>query len=181
MPIVFDTSALLRPAFRAEEFTATKWSTADEKADFAAKLCKFIAADFKESLFTKTLYNRLSLAFGHIAHYDSFGFFAYFFTDLRGKIEFLEQTLLWRPYGNPTYTFCDVERGIQARLKACDLLVAYRALRAAEIEGAERELLRRLHAKYAGSPEPAEAPVIHAGRPPRQTRTQQPAEQQSLF
>jgi hypothetical protein len=39
------------------------------KAEFANKLCKFIAADFKETLFTKTLYSRLSNTFGHIAHY----------------------------------------------------------------------------------------------------------------
>jgi hypothetical protein len=46
MPIGFDTSPLLRPAFTVHDFTATEWSTADEKADFAGKLRKFIAADF---------------------------------------------------------------------------------------------------------------------------------------
>ena len=180
MPIVFDTNALVRPAFSADDFTATKWSTAAEKADFAGKLCKFIAADFKESLFTKTLYRRLSLSFGHIAHCDSFGFFEYFFRDLRGKVAFLEETLLWRVCGDPTYTFCDAERAVQARLTGCNLLAAYRALRAVEVEGAERELLRRLRAKYDGSTDAVEPPLIHAGRPPRQTRPE-PAEQQSLF
>jgi hypothetical protein len=180
MAIVFDTTALLRPAFTAHAFTATEWSTAEEKADFAGKLCKFMAADFKQSLFTKVLYRRLNLSFGHIAHCDSFGFFDYFFRDLRGKIEFLEDTLLWRPYGDPTYTFCDVERAVQARIKACNLLAAYRALRAAEVEGAERELLRRLQAKYDGSTDAVAPPLIHAGRPVRQMLPE-PAEQQSLF
>ena len=69
MPIVFDTSALLRPPCTAAEFTATKWDSAEKKAEFANKLCKFIAADFKESLFTKAFYERLSMTFGHIAHY----------------------------------------------------------------------------------------------------------------
>jgi hypothetical protein len=69
MPIVLDTKPLLRPQFTSTEFKATKWDSAEVKAEFANKLCKFIAADFKESLFTKALYSRLSNTFGHIAHY----------------------------------------------------------------------------------------------------------------
>ena len=69
MPVVFDTGALLRPRFQPDEFTATKWDTAEVKAKFANDLCRFMAADFKESLFTKALYQRLSMCFGHIAHY----------------------------------------------------------------------------------------------------------------
>ena len=180
MPLVFDTNALLRPAFYGDEFVATKWDSADAKADFANKLCRFMAADFKESLFTKVLYRRLSLCFGHIAHYNSFGFFAHFFHDLQGKVAFLEETLLWRPCGDPTYTFCDVERPVQARLRACNLLAAYRALRVAEVEGAERELLRRLEEKYAEASSTAEAPVILARQPPRREHPT-PTEQQSLF
>jgi hypothetical protein len=165
MPIVFDTSALLRPAFTVHDFTATEWSTADEKADFAGKLRKFIAADFQHSHFTKILYRRLSFSFGHIAHCDSYGFFDYFFRDLRGKIECLEDTLWWRPYGDSTYTFCGVEHAVQTRLKACNLLAAYRALRAAEVEGAERELLRRLQAKYD------DTAAHRTATDPRRTRT----------
>jgi hypothetical protein len=181
MPIVFDTSALLRPLFTAAEFTATKWDGADDKAMFAKTLCKFIAADFKESLFTNALYGRLHLTFGHIANYNCNGFRDCFFNNLAGKIEFLEQTLLWPCFGDRTYTYCDVERAVQARLKACNLLAAYRALRAAEIDGAERELLRRLQAKYTGAGEPTKAPVLHAGPPPRQAREKTPTDQQSLF
>lgn len=180
MALVFDTNALLRPAFTGGEFTATKWKPADAKAEFANKLCRFIAAGFKESLFTKALYRRLGLCFGHIAHYHSFGFFDHFFRDLRGKVGFLEETLRWLPCGDPAYTFCDVGRAVQARLRSCNLLAAYRALSAAELEGAEREVLRRLRAKYAGPATIAEAPVVLAGRPPRQTRPA-PAEQQNLF
>lgn len=180
MSIVFTTNALLRPPFSGNEFTPTKWESPDAKAEFANKLCRFIAADFKEAMFTKTLYRRLSLCFGHIAHYDSFGFFDHFFRDLRGKVAFLEETLLWPPCGDPAYTFCDVERAVQARLRTCNLLAAYRALRAAEIEGAERELLRRLQSKYGESPGVPESTLIHAGRPPRQPRPP-PAEQQTLF
>ena len=180
MSIVFTTNALLRPPFSGSEFIPTKWESAAAKAEFANKLCRFMAADFKEALFTKILYRRLSLCFGHIAHYDAFEFFDHFFRDLPGKVAFLEQTLQWRPCGEPAYTFCDVERAVQARLRSCNLLAAYRALRAAEVEGAERELLRRLQSKYGesiGAPEPT---LIQAGRPQRQSRPP-PAEQQTLF
>ncbi|MBN8900447.1 MAG: hypothetical protein BGO51_24310 [Rhodospirillales bacterium 69-11] len=180
MSIVFTTNALLRPPFSGNEFTRTKWESPDAKADFANKLCRFIAADFREAMFTKTLYRRLSLCFGHIAHYDSFGFLDHFFRDLRGKVAFLEETLLWPPCGDPGYTFCDVERDVQARLRTCNLLAAYRALRAAEVEGAERELLRRLQTKYGESPSAPEPTPIHTVRPPRQPRPP-PAEQQTLF
>ena len=108
------------------------------------------------------------------------GFFEHFFHDLQGKVAFLEETLLWRPCGDPTYTFCDVERAVQARLRTCNLLAAYRVLRAAEIEGAERELLCRLQSKYGESPGVPEPTLIHAARPPRQPRPP-PAEQQTLF
>lgn len=176
MSIVFDTNALLRPAFSGTEFMPTKWDSAGAKAEFANKLCRFMAADFKETLFTKGLYHRLSVCFGHIAHYDSFRFFDHFFRNLQGKVAFLEETLRWPPCGDPAYTFCDVERGVQARLRSCNLLAAYRALRAAEVEGTERELLRRLQAKYGESTGAAEPVLIHAG-PPRPP----PAEQQALF
>jgi hypothetical protein len=66
------------------------------------------------------------------------------------------------------------------RLRSCNLLGAYRALMAAEVEGVERELLRRLQSKYGESPGVPESTLIHAGRPPRQPRPP-PAEQQTLF
>lgn len=181
MSIVFDTSAFLRPAFGADEFTPTKWDSAATKAEFANKLCRFVAADFKETLFTKTLYRRLSLCFGHIAHYDRFGFLDHFFRDLDGKVAFLEETLQWRSFGDPTYTYCDVERAVQARLRACNLLAAYRALRAAEIERAERAQLQRLQAKYDGATTQAEPPLIHAGRAPRPVQPRPPGDQPSLL
>ena len=100
MPIVLNTNVLLRPVFTGVEFTATKWDSADEKADFANKLCKFICADFKDSLFTKVFYGRLNMTFGHIAHYNREGFYSHFFENLNGKIRFLEQTLQWPCFGD---------------------------------------------------------------------------------
>ena len=61
--------ALTTPAFEPDHFTATQWSTAEDKAKFANALMKFIAGDFPRQSFTKSLYRRLSNTFGHIAHY----------------------------------------------------------------------------------------------------------------
>lgn len=181
MAIVFDTNPLLRPRFTTADFVPTKWDSAETKADFANKLCQFIAADFKESLFTKTFYNRLHLTFGHIACYNREGFFGTFFRDLGGKVEFLEQTLQWRCFGDPTFTYCDVERAIQTRLRQCDLLTAYRALRAAEIERRERETLQRLSAKYRSTEAQAKPPVVIARNPSPQPRAKSTADQPRLF
>jgi hypothetical protein len=87
MAIVFDTSALLRPRFTADEFTPTKWDSAEAKADFANKLCQFIASDFKESLFTKVLYNRLNMTYGHIAHYGEIAVMRSDYVSLRPRLQ----------------------------------------------------------------------------------------------
>ena len=73
-------------------------------------------------MFTKALYQRLSMCWGHIAHYNREGFFGEFFRDLRGKVDFLEQTLAWRCFGDPEYTYSDVEAAVNARLRSCNLL-----------------------------------------------------------
>jgi hypothetical protein len=183
MPIIIDTGALLRPLFTESEFTPTEWETAQGKADFGNKLCKFIAADFKQSLFTKQLYGRLHNCFGHIAHYNIHGFFGTFFSDLTGKIEFLELSLQWPCYGDPTFTFCDVERAVIARLRKSGLLESYRALRVAEIEKAERMTLARLKAQYegVGAPAPSRQPAILTTPAPRTTRGASSVAQPTLF
>jgi hypothetical protein len=80
------------------------------------------------------------------------------------------------------WTYSDVKRAILERLGACDLLTAYRALRAAEIEGAERELLRRLLVKFSANEAPAQAPVLLCPRGPRTTAgVRKSSEQSSLF
>ena len=180
MPII-DTGALVRPAFEAAEFTPTKWTTADEKAAFVKALCRFIALDYETTLFTDSLYRRLALSFGHIAHTNKRGFIATFFEDLRSKLVFIEWTLQWVPCGDPAWTYSDVERAVQARLRACDLLDAYRALHAAEMEGAERVLLKQLQAKYADGAAPTRAPVLHCSAPVRPRQARKPEDQANLF
>ena len=96
---------------------------------------------------------------------------------------FLEETLAWVPCGHPSHTFCDVERAVLARLRKSNLFDAYRALRAAEFEGAERVLLAKLREKYEGTPRPSQtsAPILHPGAPPKTRRGGQQSEQTSLF
>lgn len=55
--------------FDHSEFTPTKWNTAEEKADFGNKLLHFMLTGFLAGRFTEKLYTRLSMCFGHIAHY----------------------------------------------------------------------------------------------------------------
>ncbi|MEO8714805.1 MAG: hypothetical protein ABI369_07320 [Acetobacteraceae bacterium] len=156
--------ALTRPTFTEHDFIPTKFSTAAEKAWFANTLCRFIAEDCPRSRWTKRLYQRLSLTFGHIAHYDSLGFWAVFFETTAGKVSFIEQTLSWPCLGQPDHAYCDVERLIQARLRTCHTLDTYRALRDADIERRERAALDHLKAKYDGIP-PARAADLPTLRP----------------
>ena len=187
MPIIFETGALLRALFTASDFVPTGWEPVQAKADFANKLSLFIAADFKESLFTKGLYHRLHMTFGLIAHYNREGFFGTYFQDLSGKVQFLEDLLQWPCFGDPTFTYSDVEQAIRRRLRQCDLLAAYRALQAAEIERQERETLRRLAAKYHPAAEgeiPAPSPprpLIIAPAAPRKPRAAAPAAAQAML
>ena len=178
-----NTRALTFPPFTDQAFTATKFDTAADKAWFANALCRFIETDFQQTFWKRRLYSRLADCFGHIAHHDSHGFWLEFFADLRGKVAFLEEALSHPCYGQPDHTYCDVERAIQARLHACGTLATYRALRAAEIESAERALLDRLRTKYEGvaPTRPAGLPVLTPAGPPRRRHTETSAEQPSLL
>jgi hypothetical protein len=160
-----------------------RFESDSEKAAFANALCRFMSDDFRESLFTQKLYRRLALSFGHIAHFERDCFYNHFFRDLQGKVTFLEETLVWVPCGQPSHTFCDVERAVLARLRKSNLLDAYRELRAAEVEGVERALLAKLREKYEGSPASSQTsvPILHPGAPPKTRRSGQQSGQTSLF
>ena len=174
--------SLTHPLFTDASFTPTKCDTGGDKAWFANTLCRFIARDFPETMWTQRLYRRLSLTFGHIAHYNSHAFWGEFFGNVQGRVAFLEQTLTYPCYGQPDHTYCDVERAVQSRLRAAKTLASYRALRAAEIEGAERALLTRLLEKYEGVPPPRAADLPTLRPPtPRSPRRNAATEQPSLL
>jgi hypothetical protein len=146
--------ALTTPAFEPNQFVATKWSTAGDKAIFANALMKFIAHEFPRQSFSKTLYRRLSNTFGHIAHYDRDGYYSTFFERDADKVVFLDQTLRWRCYGDPTYTYCDVERAVQRRLRAANVIEVFRMRKADATRKRELDALARLQAKCGANREP---------------------------
>jgi hypothetical protein len=134
--------------FLPTEFTATKFSTAADKAAFGNHLLRFIESEWAQLLFTKDFYHRLSMCFGHIAHVDRPTFYETWFTSDQDRLRFFEKTLKWPCWGDPEYTFSDVERAIQQEVRNRNYLARYQ-LRAAEAERAsEMEMLRRLEAKY---------------------------------
>ena len=146
--------ALTTPAFEPDHFTATQWSTAEDKAKFANALMKFIAHEFPRQSFSKTLYQRLSNTFGHIAHTNQDGYYSAFFERDADKVVFLDQTLRWPCYGDPTYTFCDVERAVQRRLRAANVIEVFRMREADATRKRELDILARLQAKYGANREP---------------------------
>jgi hypothetical protein len=136
--------------FTADNFTPTKWDGAKEKARFAKQFVRFVKSDFNERQFTQAFYKRLSLTFGHIAHFNRHGFYETFFASTAGKVRFLWQTLRHPCWGDPTYTYSDVERALQSWLRQSGLLDHYERKLADEQVTAERAELARLKAKYAG-------------------------------
>jgi hypothetical protein len=134
--------------FPLDEFTPTKFSTAADKAGFGNHLLRFIESEWAQALFTKEFYHRLSMCFGHIAHVDRPTFYETWFTSDQDRLRFLEKTLKWPCWGDPEYTFSDVERAIQQEVRKHNYLARYQ-LRVAEAERAsDMETLRRLEAKY---------------------------------
>ena len=147
--------------FPPSEFVPTKFSTAADKADFGNTFLHFIDSEWKRPLFTKRFYERLSNMFGHIAHYDLPTFYDTWFTSDADRLRFLRHALDWPCWGDPEFTFRDVEPTIQREILSRNYLAQYE-LRAAETaRSAEMEMLRRLEEKY---------------RPPRLSSTEESPE-----
>ena len=134
--------------FTPDKFIPTQWDTAEKKAAFAKQFIRFVQSDFAESKFPKAFYVRLSMTFGHIAHYNQGGFFEEFFTLTADKVRFLRQTLAHPCYGDPSWTYSDVEKSLQSWLRQNDVLAHYENRLAEEQEADERSTLAHLQAKY---------------------------------
>jgi hypothetical protein len=134
--------------FLPTQFTATQWSTQDDKAEFGNALLHFIDSGFKQTLFTKKLYQRLSNTYGHIAHYNQGGFWEVWFSTDADRARFIEHLLRWRCYGDPEFTFSDVERVLQTEARQRDYLSRYRAIADASLRAKEVAMLESLEAKY---------------------------------
>jgi|WetSurSiteA1Bulk_404760.scaffolds.fasta_scaffold28599_3 hypothetical protein len=104
--------------FVASQFISTlKFDTAEDKAKFANQFVKFVEGGYLWKDFPKWFYIRLSMTFGHIAHYNQGQFYETFFTSNEGKADFRQETLHYPCYGQPEYTYCDVEKALQAWLR----------------------------------------------------------------
>ena len=170
--------------FLPSEFVPTKFSTAQDKADFGNHFLHFIDSEWAQTLFTKDFYQRLSMCFGHIAHMDRPTFYETWFTCDQDRRRFLEKTLKWPCWGAPEYTFSDVERAIQQEVRKRNYLARYE-LRAAEaVRSGEMETLKRLEAKYrtvaSHQPDADSAPTIPQAPAKEASGTRMPV-QASLF
>jgi hypothetical protein len=146
--------------FLPTEFVPTKFSTAQDKADFGNTFLHFIESEWARTAFSKSFYNRLSMCFSHIAHGDRTGFYETWFTSDADRLRFLEHTLRWPCWGDPEYTFCDVERAIQQEIRKRNYLARYELQAAEAVRTRELETLKRLEAKYraVASQQPGEMP-----------------------
>jgi hypothetical protein len=134
--------------FLPSDFTATKFSTAADKAEFGNTLLRFIESEWAPALFTKSFYNRLSMCFGHIAHYNRTQFYEEWFSSVAAQVRFLKHTLRFPCYGDPEYTFSDVERAIQREISNRNYLARYELRLAEDQQATDLALLRKLECKY---------------------------------
>lgn len=137
--------------FRGEEFTPTKWATADEKAKIANRLTRFVLGGFQQGAFTSRMYQRLSTMFGHIAHYDIHGFYGTWFADIRCCRDWAEHiTGSWLSgIGDPAFTWSDVERALMQWMKDNQIAEQLGELSRLDVEQEELALLDTLQQKYA--------------------------------
>jgi hypothetical protein len=137
--------------FLPSDFKATKFSTAADKAEFGNTLLRFIESEWASALFTKSFYNRLSMCFSHNAHNNRTQFYEEWFSSLAAQVRFLKHTLRFPCYGDPEYTFSDVERAIQREIVDRNYLARYELRLAEEQQASDLALLRQLESKY-GTP-----------------------------
>ena len=134
------------------KYTATQWNTAADKEKFTAQFKKFVERGFPESLFTKGFYNRMSMMRGHIAHYDRGGFFGAQFSTSEHRADFLNHWAGAAIYGDPAYTWSDVERVLSAWLQEHpEYEQRERNQHAAICEDIERKEFARLATKYGAA------------------------------
>jgi hypothetical protein len=86
------------------------------------------------------------------------GFWEEWFTTEADRVRFLENLLHWPCYGDPKFTFSDVERALQREIGTRDYLFRYQAIADAALRSKEVAMLETLEAKYR-SPISVEAPV----------------------
>jgi hypothetical protein len=111
-------------------------------------------------------------------------FYETWFTSDTDRLEFLRHSLQWPCWGDPEYTFCDVERAIQQEIRKRNYLARYELRTAEAVRSREMEKLKRLEAKYrtvaSDKADADSAPSISPSAAQEATRTKMPV-QASLF
>lgn len=136
--------------FSADQFTATKWDTPEDKLWFARQFVKFVESGFSKHYFAKKFYDQLIRCFGLTALYDIHGFWREYFESTQDKLKFVRQCLSHVAVGDPRWTHSDVERELIKWLVKNDAeLQLYREAEKGT-EAAERAELAKLKVKYEG-------------------------------
>lgn len=104
--------------------TPTTFSTVADKEKFLKHFQRFVKSGYNKNLFYKWFYTRLSMTFGHIAHDNIEGFYQEFFTTPEDIERFWHQTRSYPCYGDPAYTYSDVEKVIQAHYQGSNVTFA---------------------------------------------------------
>lgn len=184
------------PPLLTEQFTATKWATAEEKARWANAMPSWIQRGFPEKGWRQGLYERLHQMYCHSAQYNRYGFYDEWFATVQKQRAWLEYVAKGGAFGggmgDPAWTWCDVERALSAWIRERDLVTHYQHLSAQDTEYTERALLAILQQKYAPKPpdvllETAAATTVPVAKLPpvsrrrAQHQPQRPYREFSLF
>jgi hypothetical protein len=161
--------------FTASDFLPTKWSTADEKAQFGNTLLYFMLTGFLAGRFTEKLYTRLSMCYGLIAHFDRQGFSETWFDSPESIASFVNHLMQWPCHGDAGYTFSDVERAIQREAARLNLVAKVNEAAARSTQQRELALLATLEYKYRRD---SVIPMPHPATP---AEREKPAEQLPLI
>jgi len=131
-------------------YVATQYSTSADKEKFAKQFVRFVEGGFKPTQFPKWFYNRLNGCFGHIAHFNQGGFYDVWFSSKTRQRDFLLNAVRHPCYGDPAFTYSDVERQIGQWIEASGLISKLNTEIAWANEASERAELARLKGKYEG-------------------------------
>ena len=111
-------------------FVATKWDGPEEKMKCYNWLKKFMLAGCPKKMWRKGAYNWLYLhLFGHIAHYNMYGFWETWFEREHTCHKWVDDIARRDCYGDPTWTWSDVEVAIKNWLKNGNLERVHAAIR----------------------------------------------------
>ena len=99
------------------DFTPTQCYTSADKQKFAKTFIRFLNSGCNFNIFSKEFYNHLSNCMGHIAHFNRHGFYSEWFASNYKRASFISHWLSHPIYGDPEYTFSDVERFLQGWIR----------------------------------------------------------------